>query len=457
MTFLQEAGFNAVLAQVRPTGDALYASNMAPWSKYLTGKQGRAPEDGFDPMAFMIDEAHARNLEFHAWLNPYRAATDTLVDSFSKNHPYQTHPDWFVQYGGKLYFNPAIPEVRNHITEIVMEVVMKYDVDGIHFDDYFYPYPASGELFPDAEDFSKYGFGFFSIDEWRRDNVNKLISQISEMLKSIAPHVKFGVSPFGVWRNAAEDPTLGSPTRAGVTTYDDLFADVRYWLEKGWIDYVAPQLYWHIGFPPADFEVLMEWWENNSFDHHVYIGHAAYKVGQHPDDAWKNPNEIPKQVAFTRMLPKIKGSIYYNTGSLKKNLTGMTDSLKNHYYAAPAIWPEFEKKQIPVPAPPSLSKPTAKKGVLKIKCNLPAEEENAHYLVVYRFEDRLPGDYSNPKNIWKIIRLEGATSLTIEDDTIQKGKSYVYAAAAVNRVHNESILSNWRGVEVGNKRVKRLK
>ena len=176
---LQATGLNAVITQVRPTGDAFYTSRIAPWSKYLSGKQGEELEEGFDPLKMMITETHARNMEFHAWLNPYRAAMDTLVENLHKNHPYHEHPEWFLQYGGKLYFNPALPKVREYITEIVLEILIHYDVDGIHFDDYFYPYPAGGEPFPDMDDFSNYGYGYSSIQTWRRDNVNKLISQVS--------------------------------------------------------------------------------------------------------------------------------------------------------------------------------------------------------------------------------------------------------------------------------------
>ncbi|HFA51106.1 MAG TPA: glycoside hydrolase family 10 protein [Bacteroidetes bacterium] len=457
MAFFKDAGLNAVFAQVRPAGDAFYRSKIAPWSKYLTGKNGKAPRSNYDPMAFMINEAHKQNIEFHAWLNPYRASMDTLADNLSDKHPYHSHPEWFVQYGGKLYFNPALPEVRNYLTEIVMEIVMDYDVDGIHFDDYFYPYPAAGELYPDQEDFAKYGYGYLSIDDWRRSNVNALISQISEMLKTVAPQVKFGVSPFGVWRNASLDPKNGSKSQASIGAYDDLYADVRFWLEKGWIDYVAPQLYWHIGFSVADYELLLDWWQKNAFGRNVYAGHAAYKVGVHTDPAWRKRDQIPRQIALNRIFPNVEGSIFYNTSALKKNLLGMTDSLRYHYFKNPALWPEMKYMNLPLAPAPKLAKAKYKKGKIKIKCSLPAGAENAHYLVVYRFEDRLPGDYENPANIFRIIPLDGRKSLVIEDDSTQKGKSYTYAVTAVNRQHSESNLSEWRAMKIGSKRAKRLK
>ncbi len=453
LDFLEQTGLNAVFVQVRPSGDAFYPSKIAPWSKYLTGANGKAPRENFDPMKSMISETHQRGMEFHAWLNPYRASMDTLVQNLGKKHPYHTHPEWFVQYGGKLYFNPAMPEVRNYITEIVLEIIMEYDVDGIHFDDYFYPYPAAGELFPDGEDFAKYGYGYLTIDDWRRSNVNALISQVSEMIKTVSPHVKFGVSPFGVWRNKSDDPA-GSNTSAGISAYDDLYADARFWLEKGWLDYVAPQLYWQIGFQVADYEQLLDWWHKNCFDKHVYSGHAVYKVGSHTDPAWRSPNQIPLQVSMNRIFPNIQGSIFYNTNSLKKNLLGVSDSLRLHYFKYPALWPEMKYLNLPEPGVPSLGRAKFKKGALKIKCSVP---EGAHNLVVYRFEDRRPGDYDNPANIFEIIPVEGVKNILIEDHNIENGKSYSYSVSATNQQHTESLLSNWRGVEVRKNRVKKIR
>ena len=457
LDFLHDAGFNAVLAQVRPAGDAFYLSKISPWSKYLSGKQGQPIDEGFDPMQFMIEEAHKRNMEFHAWLNPYRASMDTMTVNLSDMHPYKHHPEWFLSYGGKMYFNPALPEVRNYITEIVMEIVMEYDVDAIHFDDYFYPYPAAGEIFPDSKDFTIYGYGFFSIDDWRRHNVDLMIAQVSQMIKLVAPHVKFGISPFGVWRNASRDPQLGSATRAGINAYDDLYADVRGWLEKGWIDYVAPQIYWNIGFTVADYQVLVKWWEQNSFERHLYIGQAAYKVNNNPEEAWKNPGEIPRQIRLNRQSPNVQGSIFYNTNSLQKNPLGVTDSLRNRYYTTPALLPQMSYLDVPVAAAPALGKPKLKNGAVTFDCTVKDKNPTASYLIVYRFEDRRPGDFNNPNNILQIIRLNGEFKVKIEDKNVTQGKIYTYLVSAANRAHTESLLSNWRTVEVGAKRLKKVK
>lgn len=454
---VQKTGLNAVFAQVRPTGDAFYSSRIAPWSKYLSGKQGEALEDGFDPMKMMIEEAHARNIEFHAWLNPYRASMDTLVENLHKTHPYHEHPDWFVKYGGKLYFNPAKPDVRDYITEVVLEILMNYEVDGIHFDDYFYPYPALGETYPDAADFSNYGYGYPSIDAWRRDNVNKMISQVATMKKAVAPEVKFGISPFGIWRNDETDPERGSPTRAGVQSYDDLYANVLFWLDKGWIDYVAPQLYWHIGFAAADYEKLLNWWQDNAHGRHVYAGMAMYKVGGESDPAWKEASQIPRQVLLNRAYPNVQGSAFFNTNSLLKNRLRVKDYMAENLFRLPAIWPEMDYLKLPVPMPPKMAKPKKKKGKLMLNFSLHPESEGAKYLIVYRFEDRRPGDYNNPENILKLVRLDGDRNISIEDETAQTGKTYTYVASALNRQNSESLLSDWKAVHVSKRRLKKAK
>jgi uncharacterized lipoprotein YddW (UPF0748 family) len=256
---LQGMGMNTVFLQVRPNGDALYPNKYAPWSKWLTGKQGTPPAPYYDPLAYAITGAHKRKMELHAWLNPYRATFDGDTASLAPSHMFKALPSeyrnqWLFKYGNRYYFNPANPNVVDHLVEIVGDIVTRYNVDGIHFDDYFYPYKEAGETLNDYNEFASYSRGFTNIEDWRRDNVNRLIQGVNTKVKKIKPWVKFGVSPFGVWRNKDKDPVRGSDTRAGITCYDDLFADVLLWLEKDWIDYVAPQLYWSIGFAPADYK-----------------------------------------------------------------------------------------------------------------------------------------------------------------------------------------------------------
>ena len=248
---------NAVIMQVRPTGDSFYPSSQEPWSIYLTGKQGQAPTPLWDPMEFLIREAHKRGLEFHAWMNPYRVAQHNDSTLIAENHAMREHPEWFVQYGKQWYFDPGVPSSADYTVKMVEEYVSRYDIDGIHFDDYFYPYKvtdkdAEGKTyvvdFPDSVSWKKYGEPFFkNKDDWRRNNVDQLIKRLSKTITTLKPWVKFGISPFGVWRNASSDPVRGSDTQAGVQNYDDLYADILLWTEKGWIDYVTPQLYWKIG------------------------------------------------------------------------------------------------------------------------------------------------------------------------------------------------------------------
>ena len=247
---LQEAGINAIIFQVRPEADALYISNIEPWSRFLTGKQGQAPSPLWDPMAFMIEQCHKRGMEFHAWVNPYRVKTN-LKSELAPTHIYWQHPEWFLQYGNQLYFDPGLPESRKYICKVMKDIVDRYDVDAIHMDDYFYPYPIAGQDFPDNLSFARYGMGFSNKQDWRRDNVNVLVKELHELIHTEKPWVKFGISPFGIYRNKKSDPN-GSDTK-GLQNYDDLYADILLWINNGWVDYAIPQVYWEIGRPAADY------------------------------------------------------------------------------------------------------------------------------------------------------------------------------------------------------------
>lgn len=332
----KKMGLNAVIVQIRPTADAFYPSQLNPWSKYLTGEQGKSP--GYDPLAFMIEEAHARNLEFHAWFNPYRVSMDTQLNHLVPDHPARENPDWVVSYGGKLWYDPGIPAVQEHIVESIMEVVRNYDIDAVHFDDYFYPYPVQGEEFPDEETYQTYGQNFPDKGDWRRHNVNTLVQNTSQAIKSEKPGVKFGISPFGIWKNKSSDPT-GSDTN-GSESYFTVYADSRTWIQEGWLDYIAPQIYWNIGHPAADYSKLLDWWseEVTSKNIHLYIGHAAYKIGN-DNDAWNNPEEIPNQIKLSRQNEHAKGGIFFSYKDLKANRLGIKDRLTNDLYREPAEIP----------------------------------------------------------------------------------------------------------------------
>ncbi|GCE26902.1 hypothetical protein KDA_23860 [Dictyobacter alpinus] len=311
---VQAMHLNTVVVQVKPEADALYPSKYAPWSRYLTGVQGKDP--GYNPLAFMVTEAHQRGLSFHAWFNPFRVAMNEDVKSLAPNHPARVHPDWLVHYGGKLYYNPGIPEAREFVINSILEVVQSYPIDAVHLDDYFYPYRVPGMEFPDQAQYKRYGAQTFADKgNWRRDNINRFVGELSQRIKQVKSSVEFGISPFGVWRNKAQDPT-GSQTQAGVTNYDDLYADTRHWIQQGWLDYIVPQIYWKIGFKKADYETLVRWWAHEVDGSRVklYIGQAAYRV-----DEWHDPNQLQAQLRINQRYPQVRGSIFFSLKDLLRH------------------------------------------------------------------------------------------------------------------------------------------
>ncbi len=329
-------GFNAIFLQVRPVADALYPSRFEPWSVFLTGREGKAPEPFWDPLQFWVEQAHERGLELHAWINPFRAS----LPFNNLNNPSNAmvkHPDWLVRYGQRRYFDPGLPQVRQHLFEVVSDLVSRYDIDGIHMDDYFYPYPISGEVFDDTRSYGLHGHGM-ELNQWRRQNVDLVIKGLNETIKNIKPWVKFGVSPFGVWRNKANDPR-GSDTRAGVQCYDDLHADILLWEREGWIDYVIPQIYWSTQELPANYITLLDWWNSVAKNRHVYIGHGLYKINAN-NKSWENPDEMPTQIKLARLRENVGGSVFFSMVHLnRRDLLGLQDSLKNSLYRIPALTP----------------------------------------------------------------------------------------------------------------------
>lgn len=469
----KKMGINAVIFQVRPSADAFYKSSYEPWSEYLTGTQGLAPKpEGYDPLEFMIEEAHARGMEFHAWLNPYRATFNLDTTSLAYKHVFNKHRDWLVKYGKRYYFKPHRHEVRDHITNVIGEIVQKYDVDAIHFDDYFYPYKIQGLSYPDSLDFEMTKGVMNNIEDWRRQNVDLLIQQVSEKIKSIKPFVQFGISPFGVWRNKAVDPVFGSNTRAGQTCYDDLYADVLKWMRNEWIDYIVPQLYWHIGFSIADHETLIDWWAKNAFGRNLYIGHAAYKVGDPKTIDWLDPSEIPDQIRLNRVVYNSQGSVYFSAKSVRNNPLNLADSLAQMYQQK-VLHPEMKFLNIPVNKAPNLKKIRMSESGLKIswhgkkkkgglfsflrKTQRYAERNKPYYYVVYKFKGNKLGDIEDPKNILAITPFDSKQNLSIYDSDYVEGENYTYYVTGVNRQHSEGGFSNRRTVQVKNGKVKRKK
>ena len=336
----QRNGMNAIIGQVRPAADALYPSPYEPWSQWLTGVQGQAPSPYYDPLQFMIEESHKRGFEFHAWLNPYRANFSVGKASIAPNHITKLYPEWFLEYGGKLYFDPGNLEAQDWVINVVRDIVRRYDVDAIHMDDYFYPYRVPGKDFPDTASYRMYGNGM-NKEDWRRSNVDSIIVAIADVIKEEKPWVKFGISPFGVWRNQDKDP-MGSPTKAGVTNYDDLYADVIKWMRLGWIDYLTPQLYWERGHRLVAYETLVDWWSKHAYGRHMYIGHGIYRALEKNSKAWHNKAELPKQIELLREYPTIQGSVYFSSKTFYKNPNGWNDSLQNNYYRVRAEVPPME-------------------------------------------------------------------------------------------------------------------
>lgn len=430
---LQKAGINAIIFQVRPEADALYASRLEPWSRFLTGVQGKAPEPYWDPMQFMIDECHKRGMEFHAWINPYRTKT-TLKSELAPNHVYNIHPEWFVTYGDQLYFDPALPESRRHICMVVSDIVSRYDVDVIHMDDYFYPYPIKGKDFPDDASFARFGGGFSNKGDWRRSNVNVLIKKLHETIREIKPWVKFGVSPFGIYRNESSDP-LGSKTK-GLQNYDDLYADVLLWAREGWIDYNIPQIYWHIGHPVADYETLVKWWARNTENRPLFIGQSVMNTVQNADP--KNPsiNQLPRKMALQRAYQTIGGSCQWPASAVVENVGKYRDALIAEYHKYPALPPVFDFIDNEAPAKVRKMKPVWTEDGYILFWTAPKYKEEmnrAVQYVVYRFNDKEKVNIDDPSHIVAITR-DNFYKLPYED-----GKTkYRYVVTALDRLHNES-------------------
>ncbi len=331
----QKNGMNAIIMQVRPSGDAFYPSTLEPWSEYLMGVQGLPPSPFYDPLEFMIQETHKRGMEFHAWINPYRAVFNIKKSSIAPSHISRLHPEWFLTYGDKKYFNPGLPQVWQHTNRIVRDLVTRYDIDAIHMDDYFYPYRITGKEFPDEKTYQQNSRGL-SKDDWRRSNCDTIVKQIYATIHQVKPGVQFGISPFGIWRNKSKD-SRGSDTQAGQTNYDDLYADILLWLEKGWVDYIAPQIYWEHSHPLVNYDTLTQWWNQNSYGRNLYIGHGMYKAGSNP--AWRDKNELPYQIKKMRALENAHGSIYFSSSSFNNNTNNWNDSLQQNYYQKPALLP----------------------------------------------------------------------------------------------------------------------
>lgn len=430
---LKKANMNAVIFQIRAEGDALYESNLEPWSRFLTGQQGKAPNPYWDPLAFMVEECHKRGMELHAWINPYRAMMN-INKELAYSHPYIKYPERFIQYGNQLFFDPALQENRNYICSIVSDIVNRYDVDAIHMDDYFYPYPKDGMEFNDDPSFRRLGSAYTDKGDWRRDNVNLLIKQIHETVREIKPWVKFGVSPFGIYRNERSNP-FGSRTN-GLQNYDDLYADVLLWVNKGWVDYNIPQIYWHVGHPVADYQVLVDWWAKNSSNRPLFIGQSVPNTIQHADPNNPNMNQLPLKMRIQRSYQSVGGSCQWPATSVVANEGRYLDALVSEYNKYPSLVPVFDFMDDKAP-----------KSVRKVKSlwtidgymlfwTAPKAKtlmDEAIRYVIYRFERGQKIDLEDPSHIVAITPNEFYKLPYVDGQ-----KKYTYVVTALDRLHNES-------------------
>lgn len=420
LDFYQALNFNAVIVQIRTAGDALYPTEQAPWSRYLTGLEGKAPEDPAGTLPWLIAEAHKRGMEFHAWLNPYRATMSLDTLALAPGHDFNRHRDWMRRYGNRFYYDPGIPEVQAHLVSIVSEVVERYPIDGIHFDDYFYPYRIAGETFPDSLTYNSYATDDQTLEHWRRANVDSLIAGVQRSLKAIKPWVRFGISPFGVWRNADKDPA-GSDTRAGQTTYDDLYADPVLWMEQGWIDYLVPQLYWSMDFPPASHRKLVNWWATRDKRTRLYIGNGIYKIRDNDDEAWHRKRELQEQLVLARKTPEISGNVFFSAKSLPAH-PDIARKLRKRLYRYPALPPPATTADQPVAAPPKVLELAEHRDWYELQL----EESVAtwNFAVLYTARNRRRLDTHNPRQMIGKQYLNGGRSIRLGKGLLE-GKKVV--------------------------------
>jgi len=470
---------NAVIFQVSPVLDAFWPSAYRPWSdRILTANQPQGTSPGFDPLAIMVEETHKRGLEFHAWFNPYRVYQSGYTDStvtgitadeldamsntdavnallaqfrstnaLSANNYAVLNPDKVYRYlktgadqNRRLFLDAGYPEVRQHVVDTITEVIQNYDVDAIHFDDYFYPYKVADENkkivdFPDSKSFEKYGktdgYTQETRDDWRRNNVNVLIKALNETIKGIKPWVKFGISPFGIWRNIKNDPT-GSDTDAGVQNYDDLYADIKLWVEKRWIDYNVPQLYFDIGHPKADYQILIDWWSENNFGENLYIGQAinqTVRVKSRKKEG-EYENQLPRKMETTRNNKNVHGNVWWSGYEMKRNRDGFINQLKSYHQTRIALMPKYKNIDTIAPEPLrelKIEKQNADNYLVWTATPTNDLMQKAAYYCIYKVEKA--GDDINKKSPDAIT----------QNAKFKVSKSGVYAVTVLDKLQNESV------------------
>lgn len=431
---LEKDGVNAVIFQVRPECDALYKSNIEPWSRFLTGVQGKAPEPLWDPLQWMIGQCHKRGMEFHAWINPYRAKTKG-TKALSNQHVAIRHPERVFQYDGQLILNPGKPENRQYIYDVVEDIVKRYDIDGIHMDDYFYPYPVAGLPIPDNDEYIQYNNGIRDRSDWRRYNVNIFVKELGNRIHKLKPWVKFGISPFGIYRNKRNDPNIGSETN-GLQNYDDLYADVLLWVNNGWIDYCVPQLYWQIGHKAADYKTLIEWWNRFAAQRPLFIGEDVNRTVTNADVDNPSINQMAAKYALHSMLPNVKGTVLWYSRAVVDNVGNYGSALRANYWKYPALQPLMPFIDSKSPKKPRKVQPVWTPDGYVLFWTQPKWKEwgdKAYKYVVYRFGSKEKIDLDDPS---KIVSITTETMLKLP---YSDGKTkYKYVVTALDRMGNES-------------------
>ncbi len=431
---LQRDGVNAIIFQVRPECDALYESKIEPWSRFLTGVQGRAPQPYWDPLAWMIDQCHRRGMELHAWINPYRAKTKGTT-ALAASHIAMQRPNSYFVYDNQYILNPALKENADYICRVADDIVSRYDIDGFHIDDYFYPYPVAGQVIPDQRQYEANRGGFTNIGDWRRNNVNLFVKQLSETIHKRKPWVKFGISPFGIYRNQSSDPKNGSATK-GLQNYDDLYADVILWVNNGWVDYCVPQVYWQIGHPTADYATLIKWWDKYASKRPLFIGEDVERTVKFPDLNNPNSHQLPAKRQLHAQMHHVSGTVLWYAKAMVDNVGNYATVMRDTYWRYPALQPQMPFIDSKSPKKPRSVKAVWTSDGYMLFWKQPKGKswhDEARKYVVYQFAANEHVDLNDESKIVAITP-DTYVKLPYDNGTVK----YNYVVTALDRMSNES-------------------